>query len=298
MRLHVGSTITLLALACAHGVVGRHAVLLGRQNNQDTTTTKASSASATSASSTGTTNDVVTSTTNTKVSQTNSAAVSSTISPTTTAASDVTSAITLSSAATSLATATPTISPGSLPLQPRITPALSIAGVILIAAGIALALIGIKHRWLHIFVSTAILTGLAVTVLIIYVMNPPVSDAVQGAYLVAAVVTGLISGAVSLIFKEVTEGLGCLLGGFCLAMWFLVLRPGGLIQSTTGCAIFIACLAVTGFGLSFSRYTRNYGLIGCTAFAGATITIIGIDCFSRAGMKEFWLYIWSKLHEF
>ncbi|KAI7234634.1 hypothetical protein KC330_g4707 [Hortaea werneckii] len=42
-------------------------------------------------------------------------------------------------------------------------------------------------------------------------MNPPVSDAIQGAYMVAAVITGLIFGALALIFKEVTEGLGCLL---------------------------------------------------------------------------------------
>lgn len=164
----------------------------------------------------------------------------------------------------------------------------------LILAGLALTLIGIKHRWLHIFLSTAFLTGLSVLVLIIYVMNPPVSDVIQGAYFVAAVVAGLIFGSISIIFKDVTEGLGCLLGGFCLAMWFLVLRPGGLIPSTAGCAIFIAVLCVACFGLAFSRYTRNYGLIVCTSFAGATITIVGIDCFSLAGLKEFWLYIWSE----
>lgn len=88
------------------------------------------------------------------------------------------------------------------------------------------------------------------------------------------------------IFKEVTEGLGCLLGGFCLAMWFLVLAPSGLIHSTSGRAILIAAFCVAAFSLSFSHYTRNYGLIACTSFAGAMITILGIDCFSRAGLKE------------
>ncbi len=48
-----------------------------------------------------------------------------------------------------------------------------------------------------------------------------------------------------------------------------------------------------GWSLSFSQYTRNYGLIISTAFSGAMICILGIDCFSRAGLKEFWLYIWS-----
>ena len=95
------------------------------------------------------------------------------------------------------------------------------------------------------------------------------------------------------MFADITEGLGCFLGGFCLSMWFLVLKSGGLITSTTGKIIFIALFTVGGFALYISHYTRPYGLIGCTSFAGATVIVIGIDCFSRAGLKEFWLYIWS-----
>ncbi|KAI7087671.1 hypothetical protein KC356_g3957 [Hortaea werneckii] len=124
-------------------------------------------------------------------------------------------------------------------------------------------------------------------------MNPPVSDAIQGAYMVAAVITGLIFGALALIFKEVTEGLGCLLGGFCLAMWLLVLSPGGLVTSTSGLPIFIVAFCLAAFALSFSHYTRNYGLIFCTSFAGAQVAILGVDCSSRAGLKEFWIYIWN-----
>lgn len=180
-----------------------------------------------------------------------------------------------------------------LPIQPVITPAIGIAGVILMGTGVAFCLIGIKHQWLHVYLSAAYSTALGVTVLIVYVMTPPVSDAIQGAYFVAAVMTGLIFGGLSLVFKEVTEGLGCLIGGFCLAMWFMVLRPGGLVQSDSGRAIMIGVFSVVGLSLSFSQYTRNYGLIGCTAFAGAMITVLGIDCFSRAGLKEFWLYVWS-----
>ncbi|GAB1744173.1 hypothetical protein NU219Hw_g1329t1 [Hortaea werneckii] len=180
-----------------------------------------------------------------------------------------------------------------LPLQPKITPAIGISGVILLVSGVALCLIGIKHRWLYVFLSTGLLASLGVTILILYVMNPPVSDAIQGAYMVAAVITGLIFGALALIFKEVTEGLGCLLGGLCLAMWLLVLSPGGLVTSTSGLPIFIVAFCVAAFALSFSHYTRNYGLIFCTSFAGAQVAILGVDCFSRAGLKEFWQYIWN-----
>lgn len=164
----------------------------------------------------------------------------------------------------------------------------------LLATGVALCLIGIKHDWLYIFLSTALLASLAVTVLIIYVMpSNGVSNAIQGAYLVAIVMTGLIFGAVSLVFKEVTDGLGCLLGGFCFAMWLLVLSPGGIIKSTAGRGVFIGVFCVAGFAFSCTRYTRNYALILCTAFSGAMVTILGVDCFSRAGLKEFWIYLWS-----
>lgn len=181
-----------------------------------------------------------------------------------------------------------------LPIEPSITPALSVAGAILMLTGLSYTLIGIKTKWLHIFLSTAYLTSLAVTVLIVYVMHSPVSNAIQGAYFVAAFVTGVIFGGGSILFADVTEGLGCLLGGYSLAMWFLVLKPDGLIKSKAGKAIFIACFTLGAFGFYMSHWTRAYGLIGATSFAGATVIVLGIDCFSRAGLKEFWLYIWGK----
>ena len=165
----------------------------------------------------------------------------------------------------------------------------------MIVTGAFYTLIGIKTQRLHIFFSTTYLVALAVTVLIEYVMHPPISNGIQGAYFVAACVTGLIFGAIAVIFADVTEGLGCFLGGFCMSMWFLVLKSDGLITNTAGKAIFICCFTVGTFGFYISRYTRVYGLIGSTSIAGATVIVLGIDCFSRAGLKEFWLWIWSEL---
>ena len=181
----------------------------------------------------------------------------------------------------------------SLPLPPRITPALSVAGVFLILTGVTLAIIGVKNRWVHVFLSTAYLASVATLVLILYVINPPVSNAVQGAYFVGVFMTGLIFGGGAMVFKDITEGLGCLLGGFALSMWFLTLRPGGLITSTTGKGIFIGVFCVVVWSLSFSHYTRPYGLMFSTSFAGATSLVLGIDCFSRSGLKEFWVYLWA-----
>jgi hypothetical protein len=183
----------------------------------------------------------------------------------------------------------------SLPLHPKITPALGLIGALLLISGTLYAVVGIKNKWIYVFGSAAYLAALAVVVLIVYLMNTPVSNGVQGAFFVASFSTGVLFGGLALIFTDLTEGLGCLLGGFCVSMWFSSLKEGGLITSTTGRAIFIGCMSVAGYCLSFSHYTRTYGLIGSISFSGATITMLGVDCFSRAGWKEFWLYQWSKL---
>ena len=130
-------------------------------------------------------------------------------------------------------------------------------------------------------------------VLIDYVMHPPVSDAIQGAYFVAVLLTGCIFGGGALIFKEITESLGCLLGGFCLGMWFLTLKSGGVVEGSTGVGILLAVFCIVGWLPFFSKYTRDYALIGSTSFSGSTALTLGIDCFSRSGYKEFWLYIWN-----
>ncbi|MCJ1351120.1 MAG: hypothetical protein MMC33_001102 [Icmadophila ericetorum] len=184
-------------------------------------------------------------------------------------------------------------SANTLPLEPKITPALSIAGVILMLTGALYALIGIKNNAVQISISGAYLIALAVTVLIVYVCSPPISLANQGAYFVAILVPAVVLGAAALKFKDFTEGLGCLLGGFTFSMWILVLKAGGAINSTGGKVIFIAVLCVAAFTMYFSRYTRSYGLMTCTSFSGATAIVLGIDCFSRAGLKEFWLWIWA-----
>ncbi|CAG8949350.1 hypothetical protein HYFRA_00004976 [Hymenoscyphus fraxineus] len=186
-----------------------------------------------------------------------------------------------------------TLTPNKLPITPRITPGFGVAGVILIATGAVLTVVGIKNKRLHIFLSAAYLSSLSIVVLILYVMNLPVSDAIQGAYVVAATITGLIVGGASIVFTEMTEGLGALLGGFCLSMWLLVLKPGGLLTTTTSKSIFIGSFTAAGFSTSFSQYTRPYGLIVGSSFAGATVLVLGIDCFSQAGLKEFWAYIWA-----
>ncbi|CAJ0553733.1 Ff.00g122450.m01.CDS01 [Fusarium sp. VM40] len=186
-----------------------------------------------------------------------------------------------------------TIPAGHLPIEPKLTPGWGVAGTILLITGVAYALVGIKNRMIHTFFSTAFAASLGVAVLIVYVMKPEVSDALQGGYVVAAIVSGCILGAASTFFREITEGLACALGGFCVSMWLLCLVPGGLLGPVVSKAIFIACFTVGGFAFYFSHFTRDWALILTIAFSGATVTVLGIDCFSRAGLKEFWAYVWE-----
>ncbi|EFX00178.1 hypothetical protein CMQ_7180 [Grosmannia clavigera kw1407] len=186
-----------------------------------------------------------------------------------------------------------TIASGQLPLKPEVTPGWGVAGAIMIITGVVYALIGIKKRSLHICLSTAYMTSLGTTVLIIYVMSPPFSHAVQGGFVAAAVCTGLILGGGAFLFKEITEGLGCMLGGFCFSMWLLCLHKGGLLPHSTGKIIFIVAFTIGFFAFYCSHWTRQYALIACISFSGATVTVLGIDAFSRAGLKEFWAYIWN-----
>lgn len=180
-----------------------------------------------------------------------------------------------------------------MPIEPKLTPGWGVAGVLLLATGAGYALIGIKNQWLHTFLSAAYLGALGTTILIVYLMTLPVSNGVQGAYVVAAVLTGAILGGVSCIFKEITEALGSMLGGFCFSMWLLTLADGGLVKETGSKAIFIAVFTAASFATYFSQYTRAHGLITSIAFSGATVVILGVDCFSQAGLKEFWAYIWE-----
>ncbi|KAK4193638.1 hypothetical protein QBC35DRAFT_445978 [Podospora australis] len=188
-----------------------------------------------------------------------------------------------------------TLPEDQLPIKPVITPGWSVAGTIMLITGTAYALVGIKTKWLHTYFSAAFLASLSTTTLIVYVMVPPVSNAIQGAYVVAVVCTGAILGGLAIIFKEITECLGGPLGGFCFSMWLLTLQPGGLVQSVGGKIAFIASFTFSGFGLYFLPWMqiRMYALIACISFSGATVTVMGIDCFSRAGLKEFWAYIWA-----
>lgn len=65
-----------------------------------------------------------------------------------------------------------TATPNELPLDPEITPAFIVGGILLVLTGTAYTLIGVKNKWVHSFFSATYLGALCVTVLIVYVCWP------------------------------------------------------------------------------------------------------------------------------
>ncbi|CAD0041206.1 unnamed protein product, partial [Aureobasidium pullulans] len=195
-----------------------------------------------------------------------------------------------------------------LPLAPVLTPAFGVAGAILIITGSAFCFVGktANRSFVHHLTIVCLLIndcrlygllswtysfGLGVTT-----ANLPVSHGIQGAYLVAIVLPALILGAVvSLLSADSAEWFGGFIGGFCIAMWFELLRSGGLIQSQL-VAIWIVLASLVGcactFGATFGAKSWPHAV--SSAFAGATAIVLGVDCFSRAGLKEFWVYTWRE----
>src|ERR1700761_4418593 len=286
MRISRVIVLTVLGWALPLGVCGGP----GRdiQRRQDTTNTGfpplTSDSPSTSTDSPASSSDTVTSaaTTSTQAAQSSNSASfvtsarnSTSSAPSTTVQQSSSRASVLPSASsTAVGNATASsdnTDPDALPIQPRITPAFGIAGVFLIVLGATYALIGVKSRWVQIFLSSGFLASVATTALVDYVMHPPVTNAVQGGFLVAIFLTGVVFGAGALVFKEVTEGFACLLGGFCFSMWLLTLRPGGLITSSGGKGVFIGIFCVAIWALSWAQYTRPYALIGSISFSGVTV---------------------------
>jgi hypothetical protein len=107
-------------------------------------------------------------------------------------------------------------------------------------------------------------------------------------------VSALVLAGLSSPFASLFEGVGCFLGGFCLSMWFLTIKDDGLIQSKAGKTIIIAVLSLSIGALGFVCYIRSRALLVCNSFSAATAIVLGIDCFTRGGYKEFWIYVWGR----
>ena len=142
--------------------------------------------------------------------------------------------------------------------------------------------------------------------------NPP-STTLRGLYTLACIIASLIGAGAGVFFYNQTKYLVPAMGGFALG-WFIeackdngatggsIVGRWGLIGgqlkkfvSSSSLLILKVKLLNTGFTVVFFIAglvsTFHYHLIlTSTAFIGATAFILGVDCFTRAGLKEFYIY--------
>ncbi|EIM92735.1 uncharacterized protein STEHIDRAFT_144039 [Stereum hirsutum FP-91666 SS1] len=208
--------------------------------------------------------------------------VTSTITPTSTSAS-------ATSSASASATATP------ITLATVLDPAFGVLGGLLIITGLPSAFLGHKNRWSSFFLIGCYTLSLVCFVLILKfgilnAVNPP-SKTLRGMFVLACSVAGIAGGGISIFFWKATRFFIGAWGGFAFALWIECFRDGGLIH-TIGLRwiLFIGC-AVAGFVLCTIQKIHYHVVLVSTAFVGSSAMMLGVDCFTSANLKEF--YIWN-----
>ena len=163
-----------------------------------------------------------------------------------------------------------------------------------------------KYHWataglrMHNFFSVAYVGALAVTVSVTISSSQHLTVAVpdrlrrgaprqsrfRGGLRVRGAGDGRAHGRPGLaFFAAITESAGCFLTGFCVSMWFLSLVDGGLIRSRAGKTVFITAMSGAFGAVGLVRYTRHRLLLFGIPFSAATAIVLGIDCFTLAGLK-------------
>ncbi|KAH9944133.1 uncharacterized protein BXZ73DRAFT_87094 [Epithele typhae] len=202
------------------------------------------------------------------------------------------SASTTSSAAPSATASAP---PDFTKLDTHITPAFGVLGALLIITGIPSAFLGHKNRWTSFFLVGFYTLSLVCFVLIlrfgvIQAINPP-SATLQGLFVLSCAVAGIAGGAIAIFFWKAAKYFIGAWGGLALALWIQCFKDGGLIGPIGFRWIFYIGVAVVGFVLCTIPKLHYYVLLTSTAFVGATSFMLGVDCYTTAGLKEF--YVWN-----
>ncbi|KAG8755459.1 hypothetical protein FRC12_010880, partial [Ceratobasidium sp. 428] len=201
-----------------------------------------------------------------------------------------------STIASTTASATPSATAAaSIHLDTRVDPTFGVLGALLILTGLPTAFWGHKNRWSSFFLMGFYTLALTTVVLILKfgvldAVNGP-SRVVRGMFLIAATVAGVVGGGLSIFFWKHTKYFIGAWGGFALALWIQCFREGGLIRPVGFRWIFYVGCAVVGFVLCTIPKIHYNILLVSTALVGASATILGVDCFTTAGLKEF--YIWN-----
>lgn len=115
--------------------------------------------------------------------------------------------------------------------------------------------------------------------------NPP-STTLRGLYLLAGIIAAFIGAGLGLFLYKFAKYFVATAGGFTFAWYLLATKSGGLISSVLGRWGLLGGLAVGTLVLSIVPKMVEPMMLVSTAWIGATAFVLGIDCFTRAGLKE------------
>lgn len=109
-------------------------------------------------------------------------------------------------------------------------------------------------------------------------------------FLFASLIAGILVGGLALVFADFAQFGIAPLGGFFGGLWILALKSDSLIPQLGFKLILLIGLACVGFVFAVIPQFTTASILGGTAILGATATILGIDCLTTTGLKEFYIF--------
>ena len=108
----------------------------------------------------------------------------------------------------------------------------------------------------------------------------------RGLYLLACIISSFIGAGLGVFLYKFAKYFVSAAGGFVFAWFLLATKAGGLVNSVVGRWGVFGGLAVAGFITSLPPKFTDITMLVSTAWIGATTFTLGIDCYTRAGLKE------------
>ncbi|OAV96421.1 hypothetical protein PTTG_04011 [Puccinia triticina 1-1 BBBD Race 1] len=185
-------------------------------------------------------------------------------------------------------------SSSEIPLHTQITVPFSILGAILIVSGAPMCFWGGRNRWSSYFLTAAYTAAVIVMIPIlrfgVIEQDHSPNNVVQGIFVLVCVVSAIGAGAIGVIFWKGTRFIVGAGGGFVISLFILSLHSNSLIKPIgLRWILILGCIAL-GFVLATIPAIAIHVTLFATAAMGAAVVVLGIDCFTTGGLKEFWLY--------
>ncbi|GAA5958115.1 hypothetical protein JCM3765_002819 [Sporobolomyces pararoseus] len=179
-------------------------------------------------------------------------------------------------------------------LDTKLDPTFGVLGGLLIVSGLAIGTVGTLHRRSGVFIAGtyagSLVVGLLVVKFALVDKESPPKSVIRGVLLLAALVAGIVGGGFCYLFHKAGTLLQSSLAGFLLSSTLLCVRSDSLIRPIGLRYILLLGLTASFFVLSsIPRLSLPLVLVS-TSILGSIAVVVGIDCFTTAGLKEFYVY--------